>query len=49
MDEARFRILEARIAALESALDSTRNDIQWATALIFVVPIGLMIVLRVWS
>ncbi|MDO9428414.1 MAG: hypothetical protein Q7T93_16480 [Methylobacterium sp.] len=49
MDEARLRALEARITALEGALESTRNEIQWATALIFIVPIGLMIVLRVWS
>ncbi|MCJ2036214.1 hypothetical protein [Methylobacterium sp. J-068] len=49
MDDARFRALEARITALEAEVKSARNDIQWAIALMFVVPVGLLIVLRVWS
>ncbi|NEU13562.1 hypothetical protein G3T14_15690 [Methylobacterium sp. BTF04] len=49
MDEARFRALEARIEALESEIKSARNDIHWAIGLMFVVPVGLLIVLRVWS
>ncbi|MCJ2080034.1 hypothetical protein [Methylobacterium sp. J-090] len=49
MDEARLRALEARIAELESGLNRARNDIQWAIGLMFVVPVGLLIILRVWS
>ncbi|SFH04773.1 hypothetical protein [Methylobacterium gossipiicola] len=49
MDEARFRALEARIAELENELKQARNDIHWAIGLMFVVPVGLLIILRVWS
>jgi hypothetical protein len=49
MDEARFRALEARIVELENDLKSARNDIQWAIGLMFVIPVGLLIILRVWS
>jgi hypothetical protein len=49
MDEARFRALEARIDALEGEIKRARNDIQWAIGLMFVVPVGLLIILRVWS
>lgn len=49
MSDARYRALEARIDALEGAVKRARNDIQWAIALMFVVPVGLLIILRVWS
>ncbi|MCI9879529.1 MULTISPECIES: hypothetical protein [Methylobacterium] len=49
MNDAKFRALEARIDALESEVRRARNDIQWAIALMFVVPVGLLIILRVWS
>jgi len=49
MSDARYRALEARIVALEGAVKRARNDIQWAIALMFVVPVGLLIILRVWS
>ncbi|WP_227440207.1 hypothetical protein [Methylobacterium sp. W2] len=49
MDEARFRALEARIATLEGELKRARSEIQWAIGLMFVVPVGLLIILRVWS
>lgn len=49
MDEARLRALETRVEALEAGLKAAHENLQWATALIFVVPIGLLIVLRVWS
>jgi hypothetical protein len=38
-----------RIDALEGEVKRARNDIQWAIALMFVVPVGLLIILRVWS
>lgn len=46
MSDARIRALEARVDALESALRDTRNDIQWLSALVFAVPAGLMIAVR---
>lgn len=49
MSDARYRALEARVDALEGAVKRARNDIQWAIALMFVVPVGLLIILRVWS
>ena len=49
MSDARYRALEARIDALEGAVKRARNDIQWAIALMFVVPVGLLIILRVRS
>ncbi|GJE19546.1 hypothetical protein [Methylobacterium marchantiae] len=49
MDEARFSALEARISVLESELKRARNEIQWAIGLMFVVPVGLLIIVRVWS
>jgi hypothetical protein len=49
MSDARYRALEARIDVLEGEVKRARNDIQWAIALMFVVPVGLLIILRVWS
>ncbi|MGU3361752.1 hypothetical protein ACLBWX_15575 [Methylobacterium sp. M6A4_1b] len=49
MNDAKLRALEARIDALESEVRRARNDIHWAIALMFVVPVALLIILRVWS
>jgi L-asparagine transporter-like permease len=49
MNDARLRAFEARIDALESEIKKARNDIHWAIGLMFVVPVGLLIILRVWS
>lgn len=49
MSEVRFRALEARLDALDAEIKKARNDIHWAIGLMFVVPVGLLIILRVWS
>ncbi|MDB5646000.1 hypothetical protein [Methylobacterium sp.] len=49
MNDARLRAFEARIDALEGEIKKARNDIHWAIGLMFVVPVGLLIILRVWS
>ncbi|MCJ2047174.1 hypothetical protein MKK58_21935 [Methylobacterium sp. J-078] len=38
-----------RVDTLDSEIKRARNDIQWAIGLMFVVPVGLLIILRVWS
>ncbi len=38
-----------RVDTLDSEIKRARNDIQWVSALMVVVPVGLLILLRVWS
>lgn len=46
MEDARIRALEARVDRLELALSSARTDIGWLSALVFAVPAGIMIAIR---